>query len=178
MIRTALVSALLLSVAACGQSSQAPGAPTPRPSAPVACNDVAINPALSVRPNVGVATAPVEAALLGGAIPPGTYDLQRAEQRGGAPDWHDERFESVRVADTEAGQTLDFAAARGAATAAPERFTGRIEEGPPAALVYTCGRTGQAALSFAAAGQELQLLLPAEGNAGQTLHVLVRRAGS
>ncbi|MGE0045905.1 MAG: hypothetical protein AB7T08_09105 [Hyphomonadaceae bacterium] len=177
MIRSAFVAVLLLSVAACGQSSQAPGAPSPTPQAPVACNDVAINPAVSVAPAVGVATAPPQTALLGGPIAPGTYDLTRVEQRGGAPEWTDQRWQSVRIGESEAGQTFDFASARGAADASADRFSARLDEGPPVALVYTCGRTGTAAMSYAAVGPELQLLLPAEGGAGQTLLVFVRRAG-
>lgn len=178
MIRTILAAALLFGAAACdrAQEKTPQQQETQTPPATQACNDVAINPALSVSPTGAAAATEVEAALLGGPIAPGTYDLTRVEQRAGAPAWEQQVWETLRVTETTQGQTLDFVVARGSASAEPQRFTARLQEDPGAALVFTCGRTGQAAVGWTAQANELQLLLPADSGAGQTLFVFARRA--
>jgi hypothetical protein len=177
MIRPLVCAALLFAVAACERAQN--GADAPSPSTPpreTACNDVTINPAVSVVPGAAVAAAVSEEGLLGGPITPGVYDLVRVEQREGAPAWTQQTWRSVRVADSEAGQTLDFVTARGSASAELERFSARLRE-EPGALVFTCGRTGEAATTWTASRTTLQLELPAEAGTGVTLHVFQRRPG-
>lgn len=173
MLRIGLAASLLVLVAACDRAEA--------PTAPAACNDVTINPSISVAPGaateVAAAQPGAQAALLGGPIAPGLYDLTRVEQRGGAAPLSERLWETVRVRDSEQGQTLDFAVVRGEASNVPERYTARIEEGPPARLAHTCGSSGTVDLNWASPGGELHLLLPAAGGTGQTLYVFVRRTG-
>lgn len=175
MIRPLVCAALLFAAAACERAQNQAEAPSPdAPPVAAACNDVAVNPAVSVAPGPSVAAASDE-GLLGGPIAPGTYDLVRVEQRNGAADWTEPTWRSLRVADSEAGQTLDFVTARGSASAAPERFSARLRE-EPGALIFTCGRTGEAATSWAVSRSGLQIELPAETGAGVTLHIFQRRS--
>ncbi|MBI1188717.1 MAG: hypothetical protein GC206_15525 [Alphaproteobacteria bacterium] len=175
MLRPVLCAALLVVVAACDRAQNQSGGTAPEPpSAETACNDVAINPAVSVTPGPSVAAAADE-GLLGGPITPGVYDLARVEQRNGAREWTEETWRSVRVADSEAGQTLDFVTARGSADADPERFSARLRE-EPAGLIFTCGRTGEAPTAWSASNAGLQLQMPAEAGAGETVHFFQRRA--
>ena len=176
-MRIVCVVATAALLAACGQSAQTPQARpnTPAPAARV-CNDVSINPA--VRAEIGamveVSTAP---ALLGGPITPGTYDLVRIAPRGGSTPPSEAVWESLRVRESESGVTLDFAVAVGAADAAPIRSTARLEEGPPARLIRTCGGEGASMVSWEASGVELRLVLPGRAGRGQDSLTFVRRAG-
>lgn len=177
MIRHLAVAVLLFGVAAC-ERADAPktGEPGPTPSPMAACNDLAIDTAIFVAPRVTAASAEAEVALLGGPITPGAYDLTRVEQRGGAAEWQERVWQSVRVADTPGGQTLEFVRVEGAADAEAERFNAQLQESAQPVLAYTCGRTGQAPLQWSALANELHLLLPAESGAGQTLYVFAPRA--
>ena len=174
-----IVCVLLVAAAlvACGQSAQTPQAPLDSPApAARACNDVSINPA--VRAEIGamveVSTAP---ALLGGPIAPGTYDLVRIAPQGGSTPPSEAVWESLRVRESESGVTLDFAVAIGAANAAPIRSTARLEEGPPARLIRTCGGEGASTVSWEASGAELRLVLPGRDGRGQDSLTFARRAG-
>lgn len=180
MMRRVMIAAFAAAaLVACGRNTQTPqSGETPEAPPVIACNDVAIDPARAVSPTGMAAIAEIEIALLGGAVTPGTYDLVRAEPRDGAVSWPETRWQSVRVADSENGQVLDFALVRAAAGNEPERFTALLDDaGEQTTLTYTCGRTGHTRARFVAPGNELHLLLPAEGGAGQTFHVFVRRAG-
>jgi hypothetical protein len=180
MLKKTLTLSLLALAMAC-QRAEAPKTPASGTPAPSACNNLTINPAVSVAPGTVTEAASVapdaQAALLGGPIPPGLYDLVRADPRAGAQALTERLWETVRVSDSEAGQVLDFAIVRGAASNTPNRVSARIEEGPPARLVHTCGASGGVGLSWTAPRGELHLLLPAAQGAGQMLYVFQRRAG-
>jgi len=169
-----MCAALLLAVASCERAGEKTPSPQDSPGAQVACNDVAINPSVSVSPGGAVAAISSEEGLIGGPIAPGTYDLTGVEQRGGAAQWTEQVWRTVRITDSEEGQTLEFATARGSSSATPERFSARLRE-EPAGLVFTCGRDGEAPTSWTVQANNLQLLLPAETGNGETVNVFARR---
>jgi hypothetical protein len=132
-----------------------------------------INPARRAQLLAAVAEA---SSLLGGPIAPGLYDLVSIEPREGAPAPEGDLWESVRVRDTDAGIMLDFAIVRGAPSNSAHHVNAQLTEGQQAALGHVCGASGRVPVSYAASADGLQLLLPAEGGAGQMLYSFVRRA--
>ncbi|MBL8552303.1 MAG: hypothetical protein JNJ73_20100 [Hyphomonadaceae bacterium] len=173
-MRFLAVLTLALALAACGRptgSSKAPEAAPP--PAPVACNDVAINPAAPARI---VAAAAAAESLLGGPMAPGLYDLSSIEPRDGAPAPAADMWETIRVRDTEAGIVLEAAIVTGAAGNPPLRVNSTLVEGPPTELVRTCGPNLRRAVSYAASANGFALLLPGEGDVGKVLYTFARRA--
>lgn len=163
MRRTILLAAAA-ALYACSQPPQQQAEAPAAPQAPIvrACN--ALEPDMSravllTEEAVAVASLPPE--LPGGPITPGIYDLVSGVRTAEAPAWTDAQAISIELAEGTGGVTINWAQAGSSGEA--QRWTATFHQGPPARLAFTCGREGQAEISFSAQSQALELHLPAEG---------------
>jgi hypothetical protein len=127
-----------------------------------------------VRVQTAVAAAAALAPeLRGGPINPGTYDLSSGAATDGAPDWGEDHFVALAVAETDAGVTFNWAdSTPGQET---QRWSAAFREGPPAQLEFSCGRDGQIDVEFAAQTGDLRLVMPDPRGTGRVLLVFTRR---
>lgn len=176
MRRILLLAAVAL--AACQPPSPRTRTETPPPTATTvaACNDVAPDATkqvtLQTQPLAAVALAE---GLDGGPIAPGTYDLASGNVADGAPAWTSPNAVALNVSEAGGAVTFNYAALPSAGGDA-ERWTATFREGPPAGLSFSCGRTGDAPITFEAQGQNLRLMIPAAGGTGSVFYNFVRRA--
>jgi hypothetical protein len=166
-----LIAASFAVLAACGPSTP-PKTPTPSTSA--ACNQVAPNLAIAAMMRGETIAAAAMPKLEGGHIAPGLYDLANGEQLDGAPSWDDTRSVSLRVSDAPAGPLFEWAQLAGPDQATRTDWTAQLHSGPPATLVFTCGRTGTTAISFSTAESELHLRLADPSGTGVLDLVFIR----
>lgn len=147
---------------------EAPPAPAPEISA---CNSVTpdISKPVSLRTEA-VAAAALPPELLGGPVQPGTYDVISGVLSGGAPEPTGAMFAALEVAETENGVTFNWSQSVAGEDA---RWTASFIEGPPARLVFSCGREGDANTAYGVENNQLQLRIPEGG--GAATYVLMRR---
>jgi len=169
---------LLLTAAAALLAACSPPRPEQKADAPPAppivsaCNDVAPDAAKLVElrgQTVAAASLPPE--LRGGPITPGEYDLSSGTIL--SVDAQPATLAAaLRVSESEAGVRLDWAEnAAGAET----RWSALLQEGPPSLLVFSCGREGQAEISFGVEQNRLLVRWPDPARGGSVDLVLTRR---
>lgn len=183
-MRQLLILSAFIVVASC-QPATSPTAPstsdqtttstsTSAPSS-VACNDLAPDPAHSVL----IASLPPAAGralagnLNGGPLTPGTYDLTSGVVQDGATRWTEARAVALSVADGDSGAVLNYAEAQNGATA---RWSANFSDTPSPTLTFTCGRSGQAAITYEASSNELRMSIPAENGVGRFFMVFAKRS--
>lgn len=176
MRRILLLAAVAL--AACQPTSPQTKAeaPPPAPTTVAACNDVAPDASKQVTlQSQPLAAAALAEGLDGGPVTPGTYDLASGNVADGAPAWTSSQAVALNV--TEAGGVVTFNyAALPSGGGDADRWTAAFREGPPAGLSFSCGRSGEAPITFEAQGQNLRLMIPAAGGTGSVFYNFVRRA--
>jgi hypothetical protein len=174
-MRKFLVSvAVTAMLAACSPPAQDTAETPEPPPAMVACNDVAPDAARQVAVGAEVVTAAAAADLRGGAIAPGTYDLDSATRVGSPTGWSGTRAVALDVSEASPGMvTFNWA---GAAPGGPvDSWTAAFTETPQPHMTFSCGRIGDADVDFAAQGNTLQLRLP-DGANGALLLTFEKRA--
>jgi len=110
--------------------------------------------------------------LNGGPLTPGTYDLTSGVVQEGATRWTEARAVAMSVADGYSGAVLNYAETRNGEIS---RWSANFSDAPSATLTFTCGRSGQAAVSYQASGNELRMSIPAEIGVGRFYMVFAKR---
>jgi len=182
-MRQLLILSAFIVVASC-QPAAPPSAPatsdqstTSTPTTtPVsaACNDLAPDPAhtvllASLPPAAGRALA---SNLNGGPLTPGTYDLTSGVVQDGATRWTEARAVALSVADGNSGAVVNYAEAHNGEIS---RWSANFSDAPSATLTFTCGRSGQAAITYQASNNELRMSIPAENGVGRFYMVFAKR---
>ena len=159
-------------IAGCSpQPSSSPENTTAPPLTIPACNDLTPDFTRMVRVQDETNAALSAAELLGGPIPPGTYDLSGAVRVGAATGWNGERAVVLSVSESDTGVVLNWAgAARGEAI---DKWTATLADRSRVQITYTCGRIGEVNASYLAQPDALSLRI--EDGASGTLHLVFDR---
>lgn len=168
-----ILFAAAAALAACTPPSQTTSVETTEPTTTVqtACNTLTPDPTKRVQLTQDNAAAAL-ADLAGGPITPGAYDLANGSVGAGASAWPMPRAVALDVAETANGTVFNYASD----DPADPRWTATLREGPPSAIEYTCGRIGNAEITFAATPTQLRLRMPGSNGEGFTTLVFAKRS--
>lgn len=174
MRRILLLAAVALAACQPPSPQTKTGETTATSTTVAACNDVAPDASKQVTlQSQPLAAAALAEGLDGGPVAPGTYDLVSGNVADGAPVWTSPRAVALNVSEASGAVTFNYAAlASGGDT---DRWTASFREGPPAGLTFSCGRSGDAPITFEAQGQNLRLMIPDAGGTGAVFYNFVRR---